>query len=145
MLYISNLRKTLLCYSYLLINVVYKDNSFLLWESYDLHIVTCMSDSQRGFGSEIGFIDHVNTQLVIKVNYSAIANFHTLQIATAHAKHFPGCSVFTNCSLVTASNSGDSSASALKSPLNVLPAAPFLHRLPYRTDLVAPNVFFITP
>jgi hypothetical protein len=42
----------------------------------------------RGFGLEIGFIDHVNTQLVITLNYNAIANFRTLQITTAHAKPF---------------------------------------------------------
>jgi hypothetical protein len=30
-----------------------------------LYIVTCMSDSRRGFGLDIGFIDHFNTQLVI--------------------------------------------------------------------------------
>jgi hypothetical protein len=54
---------------------------------------------------------------------------------------FPACCVFTSRSLVTASNSGDSSASGLKSSLNggSLPTDPFLHRLPYRTDLVAPN------
>jgi hypothetical protein len=38
-----------------------------------------MSDSRRGFGLGIGFIDHFNTQLVITL-YSAIANSHTLQI-----------------------------------------------------------------
>jgi hypothetical protein len=56
-------------------------------------------------------------------------------------------SVFTSPSLVTASNSWDSSASALKSSLNggSLPTASFLHRLPYRTDLVAPFVILITP
>jgi hypothetical protein len=45
------------------------------------------------------------------------------------------------------SNGGDSSASALKSSLNgsFLPTDSFLHRLPYRTDLVAPTVFLITP
>jgi hypothetical protein len=37
-----------------------------------------MSDSRRGFGLDIGFIDHFNTQLVIILNYSAIADLHTL-------------------------------------------------------------------
>jgi hypothetical protein len=52
------------------------------------YIFTRMSDSQRGFGLDIGFTDHLNTQLVTTLNYSAIANFHTLYITTAHAKTF---------------------------------------------------------
>jgi hypothetical protein len=47
-----------------------------------------MSDYRWGFGLEIGFIDHFNTQLVATLNYIAIANLHTLQINTAHAKSF---------------------------------------------------------
>jgi hypothetical protein len=43
-----------------------------------------MSDSRRGFGLDIGFIDHINTQLVITLNYSAIPKLHTLQITRAH-------------------------------------------------------------
>jgi hypothetical protein len=39
-----------------------------------------MSDSWRGFG----FIDHFDTQLVITLNYGAIADFRTLQITSAH-------------------------------------------------------------
>jgi hypothetical protein len=76
-------------------------------------------------------------------NYSVIANPHNLQITTAHPKSFPAYFVFTSRFLVTASNSWDSSASALKSSLNggSLPTASFIHRLPYRTDLVAPIVF----
>jgi hypothetical protein len=50
------------------------------------HIVTCMSDYRRGFGLEVVFIDHFNTEPVITLNYSAIANFHSFQITTAHAK-----------------------------------------------------------
>jgi hypothetical protein len=66
----------------------------------------------------IGFIDHFNTQLVITLNYSAIANFHNLQFTTAHAKFSPACNIFTRRFLVTASNNGYSSASVLKSSLN---------------------------
>jgi hypothetical protein len=51
----------------------------------------------------IGFIDHFNTQLVITLNYSAIANFHNLQLTRTHAKSFPACSVFTSSYLVTTS------------------------------------------
>jgi hypothetical protein len=39
-----------------------------------------MSDSRRGSGLDIGFIAHFNTQLVITLNYSAIADLHTLQM-----------------------------------------------------------------
>jgi hypothetical protein len=101
-------------------------------------------DYRRGFGSDIGFIYHLYRQLRTASNYSAIANLHILQITTAHAKFFQPA-VFTSRSLVTASNSGDSSASALKSSLNggSLPNDTFLHRLPYRTDLVAPISFLI--
>jgi hypothetical protein len=41
------------------------------------------SDYRRGFGLEIGFIDHFNTRLANTFNYSAIADFHILQITTA--------------------------------------------------------------
>jgi hypothetical protein len=41
-----------------------------------------------GFGLGIGFIDHFNTRLVTTLTYSAIADLHTLQITTAHAKPF---------------------------------------------------------
>jgi hypothetical protein len=67
---------------------------------------------------------------------------------------FPACCVFTSRSLATTSNSGDSSASALKFSLNggSLPSLSTvcylsltLFRLPYRTDLVAPVVFLLTP
>jgi hypothetical protein len=46
------------------------------------NIVTCMGDYRRGFTLEIGFIDHFNRQLVITINYSAIADLHTLQITS---------------------------------------------------------------
>jgi hypothetical protein len=41
-----------------------------------------------GFGLEIEFIDYIDTRLVTTLNYSAVANLHTLQITTAHAKSF---------------------------------------------------------
>jgi hypothetical protein len=48
----------------------------------------CMCDYRSGFGLEIGFIDHFNIRLVTTLNYSAIADFHTSQITTTHAKSF---------------------------------------------------------
>jgi hypothetical protein len=76
------------------------------------HVYVC--DSRRGFGLDIGFIDHFNTQLLMTLNHSAIANSHTLQITSAQKLVL---SVTRRC-LITASNSGDSSASALTSFLN---------------------------
>jgi hypothetical protein len=78
-------------------------------------IVTCICDYRRAFGLEIGFIDHFTTRLVTTSNYSSSADLHTLQITIAYAKSFPACCVFTSRSLVTASNSGDSSAFAFTS------------------------------
>jgi hypothetical protein len=66
-----------------------------------------MSDSRRRFGLDIGITDHFNTQLVITLNYSAIADLHTLQITRARRTYSPACSVFTAGSCrVTASNNG---------------------------------------
>jgi hypothetical protein len=89
---------------------------------------------------EIGFIDHLYTQLGTESNYSATANLHNSQITTASANPFPACYVFTGLSQATASNNGETSATALKCFLNgvSLPTVSFLHRFPYRTDLVAP-------
>jgi hypothetical protein len=94
----------------------------------------------------------LNAQLVITLNYSAIADFYTLPITTAHAKSFPASGVFTNISLVTASNNGYSSASLLKSSLcstslSASRLAAISHQPPllFTTDLVAPAVFLITP
>jgi hypothetical protein len=47
-----------------------------------------MSDYRRGLELQIEFIYHFNTRLGITLNYSAIADVHTLQITTAHAKSF---------------------------------------------------------
>jgi hypothetical protein len=75
---------------------------------------------------DTGFVAHLN----ISLGYRATANLHTLQFTTAPAKPFPACCVLTSCSLATASNSGDSSASraqVLPSPTlvqNCLPAIP---------------------
>jgi hypothetical protein len=87
-----------------------------------------MCNYRRGFGLEIGFINHINTRPMNIFNYRAIADFDTLHITTPHVKSFLVCCVFTSRSLVTASNGGDSSASALTAPTK-----PFLHRLPYNS------------
>jgi hypothetical protein len=87
----------------------------------NLNIVTCISDSRRGFGLEIGFIDHFNTRLVITLNYSVIAYPHTSQITSAHAKSYLSLlSLPTSCFLVTASSSGNSSTAPTKSSLQRL-------------------------
>jgi hypothetical protein len=76
--------------------------------------VTCMSVN---FDWILDWILNLLTTLahiVITLNYSPIANFHTLQFTTARSKSFPAGSVFTSSSLVTASNNGYSSASGFK-------------------------------
>jgi hypothetical protein len=83
------------------------------------YIVTCMIVYRRGFGLEISFINHFNIRLVTTLNCSNIADLHTLQITTAHAK-FLVCCGFTSRSLVTASNIGNSSASPLSTLLSLL-------------------------
>jgi hypothetical protein len=77
-----------------------------------------MSDCRRGFGLDTRFIDHFNTQLVITLSYSAIADLRTLKI-TATPKSFPARSIFTGRFLVTDSNNGYFCASGLKFCLNV--------------------------
>jgi ethanolamine utilization microcompartment shell protein EutS len=57
----------------------------------DSNIVTRMGDYRRGFGSDIGFINHFNTQLVITLNDSAISDLHTLQITVTHTLMFSVC------------------------------------------------------
>jgi hypothetical protein len=46
-----------------------------------------MSDSRRGFGLDIGFIDHL--QIITTNNYNIIANFHTLPVTDI--KSSPHC------------------------------------------------------
>jgi hypothetical protein len=48
-------------------------------------------DITGAFELDIGFIDHLYTQVVTTSNYSAIANLNNLQIITARAKSFPTC------------------------------------------------------
>jgi hypothetical protein len=43
------------------------------------------SDYRRGFGLDIGFINRFNTKLVIILNYSDIADFHSLQFTVLHS------------------------------------------------------------
>jgi hypothetical protein len=58
-----------------------------------------MCDCRRGFGSDIRFIDHFNAQLLITLNYRAVANLHILQITVTLM-----FSVFSRHFKVTASN-----------------------------------------
>jgi hypothetical protein len=66
-----------------------------------------------GFELEIGFIDHL--QLITTSNCNTIADLHTLQITTAHAKSSQ--SAFTSHFPVTDLNRGGSSATVLMSLL----------------------------
>jgi hypothetical protein len=106
-----------------------------------VNTVTCMSDCRRGFGLGIGFTDHLYTRFGTTNSYSAIANIQTLQIARAHSKFLPACCVFTSLCLVTSSNSGDSSASALRSSLNgcSLPTKLFSSQTPVQNWLGYPS------
>jgi hypothetical protein len=76
------------------------------------HSVTCLSDYRRGL-DWIWFIGHLYARLVTTFNFSIIPNLHILQITIVHAKSFPAFSPFTSRFPVTASNSRDSSTSAL--------------------------------
>jgi hypothetical protein len=80
------------------------------------------NDYRRGFGLEIGFIDHFNTRIVTTLNYSAIANLHTLQITTARPKPFQSAAVSTSRFPVTDLNNAVSSTAPNNSSL---------HRFPY--------------
>jgi hypothetical protein len=73
-----------------------------------------MGRLSTGFGLNIVFIDHLCTRLGTPNNFSAISNFHNSQITIASAKSFPACCVVTSRFLVTASNTVNSSASALQ-------------------------------
>jgi hypothetical protein len=77
-----------------------------------------MSDSRRGFGLDIGFIDHFNTRLVITRHYSVIADLHTLQNTRAHRLALSVCYSLNQTSPGNGSNNGYFSASGLKSFLN---------------------------
>jgi hypothetical protein len=83
----------------------------------EVHIVTCMSDHRRGFGLEIGLIDHFHTRHVNTLNYSAIADIHTLKITTAHVKSFQ--SAFSSRFPVTDLNNGDLSTALSKSSFHI--------------------------
>jgi hypothetical protein len=93
-----------------------------------------MCDCRRGLEWLLHLLT-TYTRFICTSNYSAAINFYNSQTTTATAKSFPACCVFTSRFLVTASNNGNSTASALKSSL---------HSLPYWTDLVASVVFKAT-
>jgi hypothetical protein len=47
-----------------------------------------MSDCRRGFKLDVGFVEHIYTQLGTTSNYSIITDLPTLKITTAPAKPF---------------------------------------------------------
>jgi hypothetical protein len=65
-------------HSVLHVSACYRGNRS--WHNIKRAVVMCMSECRRGFGLDIGFIDHFNTQLTNTLNYSAIANFHIILI-----------------------------------------------------------------
>jgi hypothetical protein len=102
------------------------------------NIVTIFSDCRCGFELEIGFINHL--QVVNTSNYNIIANSHNFTNHYCIREIFYGCCDFTSHFLVTASNSGDSSASVITEPTKS-----YLHRLPY-TPLHSLTILFqLTP
>jgi hypothetical protein len=129
-------------------------------KSVRFNTVTIYGWLSTGYGSVNGFIDYLYTPLGTTSNYSIIANLHTLQITAAPSKPFPACCVATSRYLITASNSGDSSASSLGSSCHSRPCrtlvnwtiAPSLPSLIFRAQLnchpstnwIAPILFFIT-
>jgi hypothetical protein len=56
-----------------------------------VNILTCMCDYRRGFGLDIGFIDHFNTQPVIPLNYCAIFDLHNLKFTREQSIVFLVC------------------------------------------------------
>jgi hypothetical protein len=79
--------------------------------------VTCVSDSRRGFGLDIGFIDHFNTQLVITLLCLLISILYESLFHSHTHTHTSVLSV-TSRFLVKASNKGYSSDSGPKFCLN---------------------------
>jgi hypothetical protein len=70
---------------------------------------TCMSDYRRGLDWMLDLFTTYTTRISTS-NY-VTANLQNSQITTAPAKPFAACCAFSSRSLVTASNSGDPSAS----------------------------------
>jgi hypothetical protein len=113
----------------------------VLWD-----VAACRSCVNRRFGGTYRL--HLQGR---KISERGTIMSRWLQTVNLHNLQYPlslrqACCVFTSRFVVTASNSGNSSASTLKSSMNggSIPTVPLLHRLPYRTDSVAPTVFLIT-
>jgi hypothetical protein len=92
-------------------------------------------DYWRGFGLDVGFIDHLYTQHRTASSYRALADRHALLI-TAHAKSF-----LASRSLVTVSNIGDSSASSLVFEWRLPSNWKFSSQTPTQNSLGCPIVF----
>jgi hypothetical protein len=60
--------------------------NYVAWQWLCMHIVTCMNDSQWGFGLDIGFIDHLC--VVTTSTYNSLMGLHTsnISVTTPHIK-----------------------------------------------------------
>jgi hypothetical protein len=95
-----------------------------------------MSDSRRGFGLEIGFVDHLYTRFGVTSNYSPAL------ISTFHKSPYHPLSLFQ---LAVSPPVVPWQRLLTGKILQLHALKSSLHRLPYRTDLVVPNIFLITP
>jgi hypothetical protein len=103
------------CYAYLLIKKMLKNTALTSWPGKALatfnpalRIWSMYVWLYTGFGLVNGFIDHLFTWLRTASSCSTITNLHNLQITTALAKPFHACCVFTNHSMASASDVGNS-------------------------------------
>jgi hypothetical protein len=100
-------------------------------------IFTCMSDYRRGLDCRLDLLTTLKHDSWLRLIIAPSLN-PTFNISLQHVLSLLACCIFTSSSLVTASNNGDPSASALTS----LPASSQLHRL--KSSLHRPPSLLLT-